>query len=132
MLECLIMGDSIAVGTATYATQCVTAAQSGVTSSNYANGLANHIITELGYRIVVISLGSNDEHTSPQHLIKVRERVSNSSKVLWILPSRNADVVRLVAAQYGDGTLERPLLSKDNVHPTAAGYKLLAKSTRLN
>jgi hypothetical protein len=131
MLECLIMGDSIAVGTAKYATHCVTAAKGGISSKTFATSLANHMVTELGYRIVVISLGSNDEHTFPEHLIKVRERVSNSDKVFWILPSRNADVVQQVAAKYGDGTLERPLLSKDKIHPTEAGYKVLAKSTHL-
>ena len=132
MLECLIMGDSIAVGTAKYATQCVTVAKGGISSKTFATSLANHTVTELGYKIVVISLGSNDEKTSAEHLIKVRKRVDNSDKVIWILPSRNADVVQQVAARYGDVTLERPLLSKDKIHPTDAGYRQLAKSMHSN
>ena len=58
MLECLIVGDSIAVGTATARPECVAYAKGGINSYQWLN--KNIDKTPLIAKTVIISLGSND------------------------------------------------------------------------
>jgi hypothetical protein len=134
MLECLVLGDSVAVGVAQHRPECVKLAHTGWNtarwSAHYLDG------TDISAGVVVISLGGNDRNISTlANLHYIRKRVSGH-KVYWILPSRNnvpaAEAVLQVAAQYGDVVLPRPQqhMSSDKVHPTQTGYKLLAKETK--
>jgi hypothetical protein len=134
MLECLILGDSIAKGIAQQRPACVQSAQVGVTSEHFKYETINRPeLFKQDYKIVVISLGTNDGKLvhSFTYLALLRDQI-NASKVMWILPqpqfvdARNA--VKMVADLHHDSVIEVPVkyLSHDKIHPTAQGYKDLA------
>jgi lysophospholipase L1-like esterase len=53
--------------------------------------------------------------------------------VYWILPAIKPDIqemVKKVAAENGDTVLPMTRLQKDGIHPSWAGYKELAESTK--
>jgi lysophospholipase L1-like esterase len=60
MLECLILGDSLAVGVGQARTECVTRAKSGINSYDYVNRYLLHTKGDAQAKSVIISLGSND------------------------------------------------------------------------
>jgi lysophospholipase L1-like esterase len=60
MLECLILGDSLAVGVGQVRTECVTHAKSGINSYDYVNRYLLHTKGDTQAKHVIISLGSND------------------------------------------------------------------------
>lgn len=131
MLECLVLGDSVAVGVHQHMSKCAKMAHVGWNSGRWATHYLDG--TDISAGVVVISLGGNDRNISTLgNLHYIRKRVSGH-KVYWILPSQNnpeaAKAVLLVAKDYGDVVLPRPQqhLSKDKVHPTQTGYALLAK-----
>ena len=138
MLDCLILGDSIAQGIAQQRKECMVIAEKGVTSEMFKYEIINNPeFTKKIWKTMVISLGTNDKHwdVTEIYLRILRERVKGD-RVWWILPqprftkARNA--VRLVADTYGDQVLEVPekILEKDQIHPTIAGYKQLAEQTK--
>jgi len=57
MLECLILGDSIAVGVAQFRPECVAYAKGGINSRQWVN---SYITKNRSANTVIISLGSND------------------------------------------------------------------------
>lgn len=126
MLECAILGDSIAVGVSLKTPACYRQAVGGISSQKYATAYTKNISANH----VLISLGSNDSPTTDTYanLKKIRARVT-ATKVTWLLSSNNKkareDVIRL-AKEYKDDVLEINLLSKDKVHPTPDGYKALS------
>jgi len=129
MLECLIMGDSIAYGTHQARPECVWYAKSGINSRDWVN----HNIDKSPYQAhtVIISLGSNDYAgiKTEEELQTVRQ-LTRADRVYWILPAIKPniqEIVRRVAAQYGDVVLPIKDLSRDGVHPTGTGYRQLAK-----
>ena len=130
MLECLIVGDSIAVGTKTFKPECAVMAKSGWNSAQWNR---RYGLEELRAHTVIISLGSNDYagiHTEDE-LRAVRAR-ARADRVYWILPAIKPniqEIVRRVAANWGDTVLPIPELSRDQVHPTTTGYRRLAKQT---
>lgn len=130
MLDCLILGDSIAVGTAQFKTECVSYAQVGITSRKWNDA---YITKDLSAKTVTISLGSNDGGSSTfKELLALRQNIS-ADKVFWILPAVNPaarDAVKIIAASYKDTTFEIPELSKDKVHPTVDGYKQIARKIK--
>ena len=131
MLDCLILGDSIAQGISTVRKECVAYVQSGINSRNWNN---RFIVKELSANTVIISLGTNDPETvnTFKELLTLRELVSGK-KVFWIMPPIKPavqDMVRIIAQNYKDTILEIPELSKDKVHPTGRGYKELAEKTK--
>ena len=131
MLDCLILGDSIAQGISTVRKECVAYVQSGINSRNWNN---RYIVNNLSADTVVISLGTNDPETvnTFKELLTLRELVSGK-KVFWVMPPIKPavqDMVRIVARNYKDTILEIPDLSKDKVHPTSKGYKMLAEMTK--
>ena len=131
MLECLILGDSIAVGTAQFRPECAVHARVGINSRDWNN---TYIGKDLNANTVVISLGSNDSANikTLAEITELRERLT-SKKVVWILPSNKndkRDIVKLVAEKFSDTVLSIPSLSKDGVHPTVDGYKTLAMQAR--
>jgi lysophospholipase L1-like esterase len=59
--------------------------------------------------------------------------MAHSDRVFWILPANNMAMQRLIrqiALDWGDTVLPITQLSQDRVHPTAAGYRQLAKETK--
>jgi lysophospholipase L1-like esterase len=132
MLECLILGDSIAVGTATARPECVAYAKGGINSYQWLN--KNIDKTPLIAKTVIISLGSNDHKyvKTESELRSIRE-LTKADRVYWILPAIKPDIqeiVKKVAAENGDTVLPITSLQKDGVHPSWAGYKQLGEQTR--
>lgn len=131
MIDCMILGDSIAVGTHQHRPECVAYAKSGINSSQWNRQNSDK---KLDATTVIISLGSND-HAGVRtlwELEQLRARVE-SARVFWILPAIKPDVqdmVRIVARDHGDVILPIPNLQADKVHPSGAGYKKLAEQTR--
>jgi lysophospholipase L1-like esterase len=137
MLECLIVGDSIAVGTSMARPECVSYSKSGWNSWNwnkdYLAKASNHRA-----KTVIISLGANDHRgiKTEVELRKMRESIKGE-RVFWISPGKQRkpiaqDAIERIAKEYGDVVINRPEahMSKDGVHPTGKGYRVLADSTR--
>ena len=131
MIDCLIVGDSIAVGTHQYRPKCVVYAKGGINSWQWNKQNSNKNLTA---KTVIISLGSND-HTGVRtmwELQQLRGRV-DADRVFWILPAIKPDVqemVRIVAKDHGDTVLPILNLQADKIHPSWAGYKKLAEQTQ--
>jgi len=127
MLDCLIVGDSIAVGTHQFKTECKAVAKGGINSWQWNKQNSNQ---SLGAKVVVISLGSND-HPGVRTLWELQElrRRVYADRVYWIMPAIKPDIqqmIKLIADDYGDTILPIARLQADKVHPSWAGYKDLA------
>ena len=124
MFECLVLGDSIAVGVGQNLPTCETIAKVGLSSSQV---LAS--VKKVSKDLVVVSVGSNDPR-NPELLRNVRAlRAKLDAKyVIWLLPYDRsaAGAVREVASSYRDYLLDlRNYDTNDGVHPK--NYKELAK-----
>jgi len=131
MIDCMILGDSIAVGTHQYRPECVAYAKGGINSYQWNKQNSNKNLTA---KTVIISLGSND-HTGVRTLWELQQlrARTDAERVFWILPAIKPDVqqmVEIVARDHGDTILPIPNLQADKVHPSWAGYKKLAEQTR--
>lgn len=130
MIDCLILGDSIAKGVSDIRKECVAYVQSGINSYNWNN---KFLLKDLTANTVLISLGTNDTNIRTfQELLALRQSV-NAKTVFWIMPPIKPDVqdiVRIIATNFKDTILEIPELSKDKVHPTYKGYKSLSEQTQ--
>jgi len=131
MLECLILGDSIAVGTANIRTECVSYSHGGWNSWQWNKKYKD---TPVAAKTVIISLGSNDNKgvRTLWELQQLRDR-TKADRVYWILPAIKPDIqemVKLVAKDHNDVVLPITRLQKDGVHPSWAGYKELADKSR--
>jgi hypothetical protein len=134
MLECLIIGDSIAVGVSHIRKECVAYAKSGINSSNWNKTYLNKIEPS---KTIIISLGANDLGVDTEKNIRTLRSKVNANKVFWLLPSeklkpKQVEVVKRVALEYADEVIPRPEknISGDGVHPTYKGYKMLADLTK--
>lgn len=134
MLECLIIGDSIAVGTHKFRPECVAYAQGGITSHGWDKKFGD---TKLEANSVIISLSTNDwEKASTLHkLMQIRHKVK-SNKVYWIVPNAKskplaAENVQSVAKIFNDSVIYTSRWQQDNIHPSWAGYKQIAETTKL-
>jgi len=132
MLECLIIGDSIAVGTAQFRPECAVYAKSGINSHNWLNKNVNKNLTA---KNVIISLGSNDHQgVRTFHELMAIRQLTDAGKVYWIVPANKKEVgeiVELIAKNFNDVIIHIPEVSKDGVHPTTKGYKKIAESTKI-
>jgi len=132
MLECLIVGDSIAVGTATARPECVAYAKGGINSYQWLN--KNIDKTPLIAKTVIISLGSNDhKYVKTENELRTIRELTKADRVYWVLPAIKPniqEIVRKVAAEYGDTVLPITRLQTDGVHPSWAGYKDLGEKTK--
>ena len=132
MLECLIVGDSIAVGTATARPECVAYAKGGINSYQWVNKNIDKM--PLTAKTVIISLGSNDhKYVKTEKELQTIRELTKADRVYWILPAIKPDIqeiVKKVAAEHGDTVLPITRLQKDGVHPSWAGYKQLGDQTR--
>ena len=135
MLDCLIIGDSIAKGVSDVRKECVAYAKVGINSPTWNR--VNHD-KNLTATTVIISLGANDHKgvKTEQELRKMRASVKGD-RVFWISPGKERkpipqEAIEVIAKEYGDIILERPMkhMSADGVHPTGKGYKELAEKTR--
>ena len=135
MLECLILGDSLAVGVGQIRKECVTYAKSGINSYDYVNRHVLHTQGNTAAKTVIISLGSNDTKNidTYEELLALRQLVQ-ADRVYWILPNIKEEKrkqVWLVANKFKDNVIDarQSDRSPDNVHPTYQGYKDIAKKT---
>lgn len=139
MIECLIIGDSIAVGTQLQRYECTSYAKGGVNTWQWNKLYAGKDLTAA---TVIISLGTNDHKfvKTERELLAMRERV-NGKKVFWILPVGNSPesgvsleeiqrIVKDIAMKNGDIVLPITRVSNDKIHPSWAGYKELAEKTK--
>lgn len=135
MIECLIIGDSIAVGVSQVRHECQSIAKSGINSRDWNK---NNIHKLKPASTLIISLGANDYKgiDTEANIRKLRESVS-AQRVFWLLPSQKLKpeqvrAVKFVAVEYGDTVIPRPEkdISNDGVHPTYKGYKVLGDLTK--
>ena len=121
MLDCLIAGDSIAVGTGPHLRQCVTNAKVGISSAAIIPRVGNA-------KLLIVSAGSNDPNNPrlEDNLRAIRAK-GNAREVVWILPANmNAALtVSKVARSYGDRTVSFTP-GRDGIHPRS--YRALAAS----
>lgn len=134
MLDCLIMGDSIAVGTHMFKQECTAIAKGGINSWQYNKQYVQNRKNDFGAEVVIISLGSNDHSgvKTYNELYKLRERVK-AQRVYWVLPNpekfpKQADDVNLIAISFGDFVIKPTRYQEDKIHPSWAGYKQIAQS----
>jgi lysophospholipase L1-like esterase len=134
MLECLIVGDSIAVGVSQVRPECQSIAKSGINSRDWNN---KHLHKLKPARTLVISLGANDLGINTEANVRTLRTSAQADRVFWLLPSsklkpRQVEAVRQVAAEFGDTVIPRPEsnISADGVHPTYRGYKILGDQTK--
>jgi lysophospholipase L1-like esterase len=133
MIECLIVGDSIAVGVSQVRRECQSIAKSGINSSNW-NKLHLHKLKST--KTLIISLGANDLGIDTEANIRKLREKAQAERVFWLLPSQRLKpdqvrAVKFVAIEYGDTVIPRPEkdISADGVHPTYKGYKVLGYLT---
>ena len=137
MLECLIIGDSIAVGTAMVRKECVSYARGGWNSWQWNKDYLSQAVAKPA-KTVIISLGANDHKgvKTEFELRKMREAVQGQ-RVFWIDPGQDrkpvphAAIVK-ITQEYGDTVLPRPQghMSTDGIHPTGRGYRILGEQAK--
>lgn len=126
MIDCLILGDSIAVGIGSVSPQCQTIAKVGINSKNFVVS-RKHIPNA---NTTVISLGSNDGNVDfSKYLKELRGKITG--KVVWILSANNVkarNIALNIARQNGDSVVYlSSFATADGVHPKS--YKSVAKKT---
>jgi lysophospholipase L1-like esterase len=134
MLECLIVGDSIAVGVSQVRTECQAIVKSGINSDSWNK---QHLHKLKPTKTLIISLGANDLGVNTEVNIRKLREAAQADRVFWLLPSQRLKpdqvrAVKFVAQDYNDTVIPRPErdISNDGVHPTYKGYKVLGELTR--
>lgn len=135
-MDCLIIGDSIAVGIASERKECISYSVGGLNTWQWNK---RFIAKDLTARSVIISLGTNDhKHIKTlQELESIRSRVE-AERVYWILPPCNSkfckpnvnEIVETIAKKRGDFVIKTDRLQNDAIHPSWVGYKELAEKSR--
>jgi hypothetical protein len=136
MIDCLVLGDSIAVGIHQQLPQCESLSKSGWNTWQWNR---DYLKYDLIAGTVIISLGSNDHKyiRTQEELERLRAKVT-ASRVFWVLPYGNLPagglpieevqrVVKMIAALYGDTVVPITRVQSDKIHPSWAGYKELAR-----
>ena len=131
MIDCLIIGDSIAVGTHQFRPECVAYAKGGWNTWQWNK---DYLKNDLTAETVIISLGSNDHQgvNTRKELEKMREKVKGK-RVFWIMPAIKPHIQKIVfeiAEAYNDVVLPINRLQPDGIHPSWAGYKEIAQKTK--
>ncbi|HTI81332.1 MAG TPA: SGNH/GDSL hydrolase family protein [Acetobacteraceae bacterium] len=130
MLDCLVLGDSIAVGVGQARPDCQTIAVSGISSDHFVQMFPGTPQA----RTAVISLGVNDGDgiATADNLAKLRGRVA-ADTIYWLVSGTNQhirDAVRAIAGRFGDRLIDvLPLAGADHIHPDRTGYARLAAET---
>jgi len=133
MFECIIAGDSIAVGIVNVKKECVSYAKGGINSHQWLN--KNIQNTPLIANHVIISLGSNDHnYVKTEEELRVIRKLTKADRVYWVMPSDKfpaaQSAVWHVANENNDIILGTKRMQTDGVHPSWAGYKELAEKAR--
>jgi lysophospholipase L1-like esterase len=140
MLDCLIMGDSIAVGTHMFKQECAMIAKGGINSFQWVN--QNIGKSPYQAKTVIISLGTNDhKYIKTESELETIRKLTKADKVFWILPVGNNPksgvsieeiqrIVKKVAEDHGDTVLPITRTQADKIHPSWAGYKEIVKSAQ--
>ena len=131
MIDCLIIGDSIAVGTQMFRQECPLVGKGGINTWQFNKDYARKIVPA---ETVIISLGSNDHDgiNSFKELLALRERVG-AKRVFWIMPAVKPhiqDMINIIAKNFGDTVLPITRLQQDKIHPSWSGYKEIASQTK--
>lgn len=130
--RCMIIGDSIAVGTKMFAPKdCVSYSKGGWNTWQWNKRWGN---TPLVAKTIVISLGTNDHKgvKTRKELMKIRERIK-ADRVVWIMPPCNKKFckpgvnndVAQIASDFGDRIIGTSFVQPDGIHPSWRGYKQL-------
>jgi len=129
MLDCLILGDSIAVGVGQAKPGCTTVAQTGIGSGTFLQTLFPAAPKTASH--VIISLGVNDDPAAATltNLRRLRSTVA-AGRVTWLLPGLKEAVrrhIRTAAAERGDRVVDTlSQVGPDHLHPGRDGYRLIA------
>lgn len=131
MIECLVIGDSIAVGFNQFRKDCSLVGKGGINTWQFNKMYPG----QFNANNVVISLGTNDHKgvKTRTELEATRSRIDPRAKVWWILPAIKPEIqeiVRDIAARNGDTILPIKGLQADAIHPSWAGYKDLGGQVR--
>ena len=137
MMDCLIVGDSIAVGLSDFRRECVTISRSGSSSRGWSISNINRpALNTVDYNTAVISLGSNDGlHIETYEFLTEIRSVISAKTVFWIMPAIKPnvqDIILKLARRYGDKIVYIKDLSRDGVHPTVNGYRWLSYDTQIS
>jgi len=128
MIECLVLGDSIAVGLHQQIPQCESLSKGGWNTAQWNRDYLKYNLTA---NTVIISLGSNDhKHIRTQEELEQLRNKVQAGRVFWILPAIKPEIqriVKVIAALHGDTVVPIARLQPDGVHPSWAGYKDLAR-----
>lgn len=136
-MDCMVIGDSIAVGTAMYRPECVSYSRGGWNTWQWNRDYLDKASSK-SYKTVIISLGANDHKgvKTEQELRKMRQAIK-ADRVFWISPGMERKpvpqtAIEQIAKEYGDFVLPRPKehMSGDGIHPTGKGYKILAEQSK--
>lgn len=137
MIDCMIIGDSIAVGTAMYRPDCISYSRGGWNSWQWNRDYLS-VSSSRPVKTVIVSLGANDHAgvKTEQELRKMRSTIK-ADRVFWISPGAERKpipqaAIEKIAQEYGDTILPRPKdhMSADGIHPTGRGYKILGEQTK--
>ena len=136
MLDCLILGDSIAVGTHMVKHECALVGKGGINSWQWNKNYSSQLKPA---ESVIISLGTNDHSgvNTFQELLAMRQKIDGKN-VYWIMPPCNDkfckphvnEVVEIIAKNFGDTIIGTKRLQADAIHPSWAGYKELAEQVK--
>jgi hypothetical protein len=137
MLECLIIGDSVAVGLAESMPHCAALVRLAVTSSRWIEQYSHHptFITKR-YKVLVISISTNDYYdtNTEENLYDMRSR-AQADMVIWLLPNRilkpmQHEKIKSVAKDFGDNIIHmHSYYGADATHPgSRADYNRLAQT----
>lgn len=137
MMDCMIIGDSIAVGVAMARPECVSYSRGGWNSWQWNKDYLAKASVHTP-RTTIISLGANDHGgvKTERELRKMRSAIK-ADRVFWIDPGADRqpiphEAIVRIAQEYGDVVVPRPKdhMSRDGVHPTGRGYQVLAEKTK--
>jgi hypothetical protein len=107
MIDCMIIGDSIAVGTSMARKECVSLGANDHKGVKTEAELRKMRSTVKADRVFWISLGKD----------RKQEQMAAITKI---------------AAEYGDTIIPRPEdhMSADKIHPTGKGYKIIGEAAK--
>ena len=107
MLDCMIIGDSIAVGTAMYRPDCISYSRGGWNSWQWNKDYLS-VASSKPAKTVIISLGANDHQgvKTEQELRKMRSAIQ-ADRVFWISPGKERKpvpqaAIEKIAQEYGE------------------------------
>ena len=136
MIDCIVLGDSIAVGTHLQRYECVSHSKGGINTWQWNKMYGDK---DLSAGTVIISLGTNDHKgvKTEKELLTMRSKVK-ASKVFWIMPPCNDkfckpdinELVKAIAGANGDMIIGTKRVQTDAIPPSWAGYRELASQTK--